>query len=137
MHNSCDQARWIWIRIGYSKGISTRNRWTTVMKVSTVASPIRLAMMISSSRSRMRKNINVPGDNRAALSNRPTMHALPRRLHVGDGSVHRAAAGLFQEFVDQGLTDARRHVLVDRQHRLAHRLVLLLRQRDDLGLAGL
>jgi hypothetical protein len=31
-----------------------------VMKVRSVAAPIRLAMMISSSRSRMRKNIEIP-----------------------------------------------------------------------------
>src|SRR4029077_7762415 len=52
-------------------------------------------------------------------------------------SVHRAAAGFFQEFVDQGLADPRGHLLVDRHHGLAHRRILLLCQVKELGLAGL
>src|SRR5579883_2707308 len=47
------------------------------------------------------------------------------------------AAGLLEEFVDQRLADAGGDLLVDRHHRLSHGLVLLRRQRDDLGLAGL
>src|SRR5260370_17026299 len=47
------------------------------------------------------------------------------------------SAGFLDELVDQGLADPARDVLVDRLHRLAHRGVLLRRQRDDLGLAGL
>src|SRR6266702_3121791 len=49
----------------------------------------------------------------------------------------RRAPRLLEEFVDQTLADAVRDVLVDRLHRLAHRGVLLRRQRDDLALAAL
>src|ERR1700733_12231648 len=69
MQSSCDQARLIQNRYGYSTGTSTRKRCTTVTKVISVAAPIRLAMMISSSRSRMRRNIRLPPSLRAKRSN--------------------------------------------------------------------
>src|SRR5882724_6272993 len=64
---------------------------------------------------------------------------LPRKRERERSPVQSVAnlAGFFQELVDQRLTDAARDVLVDRIYRLAHRGVLLRRQRDDLGLAGL
>ena len=46
-------------------------------------------------------------------------------------------AGFLDEFIDQRLTDPVCDVLVDRVHRLSHGGVLLRRQRDDFGLAGL
>src|SRR5580704_11710701 len=110
------------------------------MKVIIVAAPIRPAMMISSSRSRILSNMQVPRADRAARPAANPAHFIPSRRarpKQSPASVHRAAAGLLQELVDQRLTDPRGHVLVDRHHCLAHRLVLLSRQRDDLGLAGL
>ena len=47
------------------------------------------------------------------------------------------APRLLEEFVDQRLADALCHILVNRFERLAHRRILLRRQRDDLALAGL
>src|SRR5437763_1952636 len=47
------------------------------------------------------------------------------------------APRLFEEFIDQGLTDALGHILVNQFERLAHCRVLLRRQRHDLALAGL
>src|ERR1700688_2653329 len=46
-------------------------------------------------------------------------------------------AGFLDELVDQRLADPACDILVDRLHRLAHGGVLLRRQRDDFGLAGL
>src|SRR6516225_81539 len=125
------------------------------MKVITVAAPISPAMIISSSRSSIRSNINAPRVADRAGRFSPSDLASSRggatpRIASGDplhfcwpmiflgrrvptlpdhALVHRTAAGLFQELLDQRLTDPRGHLLVDRHHRLAHRLVLLRRQR--------
>src|SRR6516225_12173606 len=133
------------------------------MKVITVAAPISPAMIISSSRSSIRSSINVPPVGRSGglfsppdlassrggatpriASGNPLHFCWPmifpgRRLSTlpDHALVHRTAAGLFQELLDQGLTDPRGHLLVDRHHRLAHRLVLLRRQRNDLVCAVL
>ena len=47
------------------------------------------------------------------------------------------APRLLEEFVDQRLTDALGHILINRFERLAHRRILLRRERHDLALAGL
>src|SRR5262245_16235390 len=114
----------------------------TAMKISSVAAAINVAISISSSRSSMRSSIKAPPHGRADAPRRTPASGRPAtgscRFAVSEvRSVHRAAARFLQELVDQGLADARGDVLVDRHHRLAHRLVLLRRQLDELALAAL
>ena len=126
----------------------------------SVASAISVAIKISSSRSRMRRNINVPLQDRprhcslvTPIPLRPLRpqspsiqiaqsgqrKGLPRRRTeaLRQSSLVGRAPRLLEEFVDQRLADALCHILVDRFERLAHRRILLRRQRDDLALAGL
>src|SRR3954463_6877582 len=121
------------------------------MKMMTVAAAISDAISISSSRSRIRRNINVPlkgwpNQTRPfVIPAASVADAFPRqrkglraqaRKPRSSVSVGRATR-LLEEFVDQGLADAAGDVLVDRLHRLSHVGVLLRRQRHDLALAGL
>src|SRR3981081_1843926 len=114
----------------------TRYRCITARKMMKVAAAISDAISISSSRSRMRRNINspvriIPEAVRMIWRDpflRPVA-AAPRQqrgfraesMEAPVVSVGRAPR-LLEELVDQRLADARCHVLVNRIQRLAHGL---------------
>src|SRR6476661_2295159 len=96
-----------------------------------VASAISVAIRTSSSRSRMRSNIYFPSG--LAFSFWPALSHSAASIVASVGRAPR----LLEEFIDQGLADALCHIMVNRIERLAHRGVLLRRQRHDLALASL
>src|SRR5215217_9761134 len=99
------------------------------MKMSTVAAPMRLAIRISSSRSRMRSSNDTPlgGYHLSPLAGRGPLPA-----KAGRGELLRRAARLALELLDRFLADAGGHVGVERLQRLAPGRLLLGGELDEL-----
>src|SRR5258708_9355073 len=95
----------------------------TAIKVITVAAAIRLAMRISSSRSRIRRGSLSMGE-RAGVGRRA-----PRLLR-------RAHPGFLVDRLDEVLADARRHLLMYLKQAFAPLVLFLSGQGVELHLAG-